>query len=125
MTGTIVCVIFVAFFVLVGGESTRLICHHSRQPGTIDCIKQTALLWVISLNKQTIAEINGVQLSETSGDEDGAVYRVELLTSQSVTALTTVYISGFTTKQEVVERVNAFMRNPRPMKANRFTSLDW
>jgi len=112
-TGVIVVMLFVAILLIFGGESSNLTCRHSRQPATVSCVKQSVLLWVLPLSTKIIENVSGAQLSESSGYDDGAVYRVELLTSQGIFPLTAMYTSGFSTKSDVVDQVNAYVKSTR------------
>ncbi len=110
-SGLIVIGIFVAAFLVFGGESSKLTCKHSRQPGTATCVKKSVLLWVIPLSTKSINEVSGAQLSATTGYEDSDVYRVELITPQGIAPLTSAYTSGYSTKRDLVEQVNTFLQS--------------
>ncbi len=112
-SGWIIIAVFVVIFLIFGGESSRLTCRHSRQPQTALCTKQSRLLWVFPLSTKTVENVSGAQLGVTSGEESGTVYRVELVTSQGIVPLTSMYTSGSSTKQDVVDQINTYLQSTR------------
>ncbi len=109
--GIIIIAVFALVFLLVGGQSSRLSCKHARGTGLTNCIRQKKLLWIFPMGTNAIDGVSGAQLAESSTAEGDAVYRVELITSRGIVPLSSVYTSGYSSKQDVVDQVNAFVQN--------------
>ena len=107
----IVIAVCVLVFFIFGGQSARVSCKHTRQLGLVNCTKQSRLLWVFPIKTQTINSVSGAQLNETEDYEGDTTYRVELITSQGIVPLTSIYTSGYSTKRDVVGQINAFVQN--------------
>ncbi|MGE5123390.1 MAG: hypothetical protein ACM3H7_02665, partial [Acidobacteriaceae bacterium] len=111
IVGMVMLGIFALVFLIVGGQSTRLTCKHERRSGMVSCTAQTVWLWLIPLGTRLIDNVNGAQLGSSETPEGDPVYRVEILTNQGSVPLNRVYSSGFSTKQDVVDEINRFVKN--------------
>jgi hypothetical protein len=112
--GMIVIAAFVIFFLGLGGQSSRLTCKHARGSSLTNCVNQAKLLWVIPLGNHSINSVIGAQLGSSDDYEGGSTYRVELRTAQGIVPLTAVYTSGYSTKREVVDQINAYVQTTDP-----------
>jgi hypothetical protein len=90
-----------------------LTCSRAAPRGSVNCAKQTRLLWAISLPQQRIDDVRGARVS-ISSDDEGVGYRVELLAAHGTVPLTFVYSSGRSTKDKVADEINAFVRRTAP-----------
>lgn len=102
-----------AFFGILGAPM-ELTCKRVEPGGPVDCVRQTRLLWVIPLPAQFFDNVRGARVGESSGYEDGATYRVELLTANGWVPLTNGYTSGRFAKDEVADKVNALAYSVAP-----------
>jgi hypothetical protein len=101
--------LFLVVFITVGGESVKLTCGRAEAGGAINCIKQSKLLWIIPLGEKSISQVRGARLGESSY-EDTPTYRVELVTTEGYVPVTSLYTSGYSTKKDCVDKINAFAR---------------
>lgn len=109
--GVVIIVAFVLFFLLLGGQSSRLTCKQARVSGLANCLQQKKLLWVFPMGTYAIDGVSGAQLADSETAEGDPVYRVELITSRGIVPLSSMYTSGYSSKRDVVDQVNAFVQN--------------
>jgi hypothetical protein len=98
--------------IIVGGLTIKLICNRAGQNQPVHCVKETILLWSITLGTEEFYDIRGAALGNTTTD-DGGAYRVELLTSQGNIPLTSGYAGGFgafSPRQDAVSQINDFVQ---------------
>lgn len=102
--------LFLVLFLGIGGQSAELTCERIELGGPVTCSNQTKLLWIIPLGTNEIDDVRGASLADTYDAEYcNPCYRVELLTDQGSVPLTTVYTSGYSSKQDAADRINTFV----------------
>ncbi len=104
--------LFILIFLVIGGQSAKLTCKHTRQAGTVNCIKVKRLLWITPLGTSEILDVRGAQIASTYADETGETYRVELITGKGIVPINSVYTSGYSTKSEVADQINGYIQHP-------------
>lgn len=91
------------------GQVQILTCE--RAPGRQNCQIDTSWMGLIPLRHQTIPPLTGAWVDE-SCDEDGCTYRVILQTGSGDIPLGIGYSSGLHSKQEMAQKVQAFVADP-------------
>jgi hypothetical protein len=92
------------------GQQTTLNCLWL-EPMQIECNMKKNWLGLVPLSEETIRGLEGAMVGK-SCDEDGCTYRVELNTADGVVPLTAFYSSGYKSKQEMADRIAAFVQEP-------------
>lgn len=103
--------ISVVIFLAFAGQSAKLTCKHTQQAGSVNCVKESSLFWVIPLRTTKVSDVRGAQVGESYDDETGDTYRVELLTGHGMVPLNTVYTSGPSTKRDIAGKISAFVQS--------------
>jgi hypothetical protein len=108
----IVIIVSVAVIVIgIVGQTPMLTCTRDEVDKSVNCIKQTRLLWLIPLGEEAIQGVQGAIVADCDSCEGGG-YRVELLTAQGNIPFNAVYDgtpSGFQSTSDQAHRINDFV----------------
>lgn len=78
----------------------------------VNCQLSNRFFGLVDFKKRTVSGVTGATLDKDKEGTDDVVYRVALLTSEGEVYPTVWYSSGNITKQEVVDQINRFIRDP-------------
>lgn len=97
-------------FLYVFGQAVTLACERT-ETGRISCVKTSVLLSVLKVDQKPVESLEMAWVSE-SCDEDGCTYRVELDTARGTIPMTIYRSSGYRSKENMANQINAFLRSP-------------
>jgi hypothetical protein len=105
-------VIFVGVGLLVlylVGQTATLKCIRAGETQS-QCTLTTTWMKLSRLKEVTFSPLVSAT-TEESCDDDGCTYRVLLLSSTGSLPLTSVYSSGYESKQKIADQINAYVQN--------------
>jgi hypothetical protein len=106
--------VFGLIFVVIGlvvvfffARVTELECSRP-EPSTVQCVKESKWLGVVSMSKETIHNVRGAEVDE-SCDDDGCTYRVRVIADRGSVPLTEYYSSGWGAKEKTADQINTYV----------------
>ncbi|BAJ64561.1 MULTISPECIES: hypothetical protein [Anaerolinea] len=91
------------------GQVHTLTCERTAERQ--NCRIDVSWMGILPLRHQTLPRLEGAWVDE-SCDEDGCTYRVVLQTVSADFPLGVGYSSGKASKEEIVQKIQAFVKNP-------------
>ena len=97
------------FFMFVFGQTTDLTCTKT-ETGQTECTKEVKFLSVLPMSTGEFRDVYRAEVEE-SCDDDGCSYRIVLTTIDGERPLTGYYTSDWSSKNEMAEQINTFIRS--------------
>ena len=108
--------------ILFGGQTTTLVCQRTKSG--IDCRVEGNFMG-IRMRRTEIPQLQSAEVESSTSSDYGTTYRVVLVSKSGKVPLTSSYSGGRDSKQEAVDRINAFIANPSGQPSLQIQRLGW